>query len=215
MDSRILTLVSQALKFYNQEVNEFALDVWGQSLGRFSYEQVKHAFNVYIQTSEHGRFAPKPADIVLTITGGNADTARMAWSKVERAIKSYGPYKSIVFNDPLIHKTIYDLGGWVKICGTGEKEFPFLALDFQNRYKGYMNRGVMPEYPNRVVGMEEGSRRDYGLKWQHALEIVGSEEECLKVFNSGVKPDDVLSLTSNKPISQVIGAMLKIENKEI
>lgn len=211
MDVRILGLVSQALKFYNQEVNEFSLDVWGQSLGRFSYEQVKHALNVYIQTSEHGRFAPKPADIVLIITGGNADVAAVAWSNVSRAIKSYGPYRTMIFSDPLIHRVIYDLGGWTTVCGTSEKDFPFLAIDFKNRYKGYMNRGVIPKYPNRLVGIEENSRREYGLSWQGALEIVGDKNECLLVFNGGVKPDDVLALDNTRSVSSVA---LMITNKE-
>lgn len=211
MDSRIIDVVSQTLKFYNQEINPFALEVWSETLKRFTYDQVKHAFNVYIQTSEHGRFCPKPADITLIITGGNADVARMSWSVVERAIKSKGPYRTLIFNDPIIHRVIYDLGGWVKVCGTSEKDFPFLAIDFQNRYKGYMNRGVIPEYPNRLVGIEESSRSDYGLKWQDALEIIGDEKECLVVFKNGKKPDDALALTNNRSVSDVANMLIDMK----
>jgi hypothetical protein len=36
-----------------------------------------------------------------------------------------GAYQSVVFDDPLIHLVLEDLGGWIKICSTLIKDLIF------------------------------------------------------------------------------------------
>ena len=128
---QVIDIISNSLSIYNETLTKQSAGVWLASLMRFDIGDIKHAFNVYIQTSERGHFSPKPSDIVNTITGGNADVAKVAWSLVERSIRSIGGDRTVIFQDPLIHKVIYDLGGWAKVCGLEtEKDLSFLSHDF-------------------------------------------------------------------------------------
>lgn len=206
---QIIDLVSNSLSIYNETLTEQSGNVWLASLMRFDIHEIKHAFNIYIQTSERGHFSPKPSDIVNTITGGNADVAKVAWSLVERAIRSIGGDRTVIFQDPLIHKVIYDLGGWVKVCSLEtEKDLSFLSHDFENRYRGYMNRGVIPKYPNRLVGRAENSLREHGLDWRSQLDLVGGFEECLAVFKGGVKPEKISELAYNQNAGSLARAFI-------
>lgn len=219
MDSRIIQLVAQVLKFYEKPLNEFSIEVWNESLKRFSYEQVKSAFNIYVQTSKNGRFAPMPSDIANIITGGSEDIAYRAWSSVERAIKSIGSYRTVIFNDPIIHRVIYDLGGWIKIAETETaKEMGHLSYTFMVRYRGYMDRGTLPEYPRKLSGREEQSLIAYGRDWRNALELVGDLQSCLDVYNKGTNGDKLLSMGSTSAQSQLIentaSALIEDKNNE-
>lgn len=210
---QIIDLVSNSLSIYNEKLTEQSAGVWLVSLTRFDISDIKHAFNVYIQTSERGHFSPKPSDIVNTITGGNADVAKVAWSLVERSIRSIGGDRTVIFQDPLIHKVVYDLGGWAKVCSIEtERDLSFLSNDFENRYRGYMNRGVLPKYPNRLVGRAENSLREHGIDWRSQLEIVGSIDECKAVFKGGVKPEMISELAYNQNAGNLARAF--IENRE-
>lgn len=207
---KIIEVVSAALSIYNDSVTEQSARIWINALERFDVDDIQRAFSLYVQTSDNGHFSPKPADIIRTISGTNTDRAKEAWSKVERAVKTYGHYRTVIFSDPIIHRVIYDLGGWVKICMINdEKELHFLGIDFEKRYSGYMNRGKIPVFPNRLVGQEEYSRREYGLDWRDSLEIVGDLEDCKKVFNLGVKPDEVLALDGKKDIQSIAVDVVK------
>lgn len=210
---QIIDLVSNSLSIYNETLTEQSAGVWLASLMRFDIGEIKHAFNIYIQTSERGHFSPKPSDIVNTITGGNADVAKVAWSLVERSIRSISGDRTVVFQDPLIHKVVYDLGGWVKVCSIEtEKDLSYLAHDFENRYRGYMNRGTIPKYPNRLVGRAENSLREHGLDWRSQLDLVGGVDECLAVFKGGVKPDAISELAFNQSAGSLARAF--IANKD-
>lgn len=212
---QVIDIISNSLSIYNETLTKQSAGVWLASLMRFDIGDIKHAFNVYIQTSERGHFSPKPSDIVNTITGGNADVAKVAWSLVERSIRSIGGDRTVIFQDPLIHKVIYDLGGWAKVCGIEtERDLSFFANDFENRYKGYMNRGVLPKYPNRLVGRAENSLRDHGLDWRSQLDLVGGLDECIAVFNGGVKPESISELAYNQSAGSLARAFVANKAKQ-
>ena len=207
---KIIEIVSTALSIYNDSVTEQSAKVWLASLERFNIEDIQRAFNLYVQTAENGHFSPKPADIIRLVSGTNVDRAKTAWSMVERAVKSIGHYRTVIFPDPIIHRVIYDLGGWVKVCSVqDDKELHFLGLDFEKRYAGYMNRGKLPVYPSRLVGAEESSKESYGYKWTDSLSLAGSEEACLVVFKGGVKPSDFEALAHQGEVSAMIENSIK------
>lgn len=212
--SEIISLVSNSLSIYNETLTKQSMHVWLTSLMRFDIRDIRHAFNVYIQTSERGHFSPKPSDIVNTITGGNSDVAKVAWSVVERSIRSIGGDLTVIFQDPIIHRVIYDLGGWAKMCSTEtERDMSFLANDFENRYRGYMNRGVIPKYPNRLIGRAENSLRAYGHDWRSQLEIIGDLEKCQAVYRGGVQPEAISELAYSPNFGSLAKAFIEKQDE--
>ncbi len=112
--------------FYSRDLSTFAGQVWWQSCERFDFEQVTKAFSAHLMDAEHGRFLPKPADLVRVLQGTRTDRSLMAWAKVLDAIQRVGAYASVCFDDGLIHAAIEDMGGWVALCRCTNDDLPFL-----------------------------------------------------------------------------------------
>ena len=99
------------MSFYRQEVSDFALDVWWSALKIYDLRAISEAFGKHVANPDNGQFPPKPADIVRMLQGSSQDSALVAWSKVDKAVRSIGLYETVVFDDPIIHRVIMDMGG--------------------------------------------------------------------------------------------------------
>lgn len=164
-------LVANVYGFYRIECTPFALSVWWEACKPFDFVSVKGAFNRHAVNPDNGQFLPKPADIVKLIGGGSLDGALIAWSKVEKAIRTIGPYQTVVFDDPIIHKVISDMGGWIKFGDFTEEELPFKAKEFENRYRGYRTRGAVENVPTKLIGLTDADRIAKGLDEVEAVEV--------------------------------------------
>ena len=81
---------------------------------------------------------PSPAEWVKAIDGDAASKSLVAWTEIITAIRQVGHYESVVFADPLIHRVINDMGGWIFLCQQSERELVFLQKEFERRYRNYM-----------------------------------------------------------------------------
>ncbi len=177
-------LVSDVHAFYRQQCSTFALAVWWEACKHFDASAVKDAFNRHAVNPDNGQFLPKPADIVKLIGGGTQDAALVAWSKVDKAVRSVGSYRSVVFDDPLIHAVISDMGGWGLLCNVDDKEWPFKAKEFENRYRGYRTRGRLETWPQKLIGTAEAHNTSKGYVAAPPL-MIGDAVACEKVYRGG------------------------------
>ncbi len=145
-------LIRDAMAFYRQDVSPFALGVWWQACESFDFEQVAKAITAHAMDPERGQFPPKPADLVRQLSGTATDRAMIAWGKVHDAMGRVGAYSDVVFDDPVIHATVDDLGGWVKMCRTELSELSYLQHRFTESYRAYAGRGALSDYPRRLTG---------------------------------------------------------------
>ena len=196
-----------ALAFWGQSLSEFSLNVWWEAMRRFDFVAVKQAISRHAMNPDDGHFAPKPSDVIKMLSGRTVDSAQVAWSRVDWAVRRVGPGRSVVFDDPLIHRVLSDMGGWVLLGYVKNDEWPFKSNEFQNRYRGYSMRGEIPKYPPVLTGIHEAENRANGFKVEPPT-MVGDSETALKVLNGG----------SNEPLLQVTRFdqpyFLKIENEE-
>ena len=170
--------------FYRQEFNPLILSVWWSALKTYDEAAVADALSRHTVDPDKGQFCPRPADVVRLIQGGKLDASMLAWSKVERAIRSVGRYSSVVFDDPIIHAVVYDMGGWVKLCEITEDELPFRAKEFETRYAGYRTRGRLETYPKHLTGEAEGHNRAGGYRVDPPV-MIGDHRACQIVFQGG------------------------------
>ena len=172
------------MSFYGRDLSEFAMDVWWSALSRYDMTAVMQAFNRWLMNPDHGQFPPKPADVLKMLGGGTQDQALVAWSKVDRAARSVGTYSSVVFDDPLIHRVISEMGGWVGIGQKSEDDGPFVAKEFENRYRGYAMRSEAPEYPPVLIGIAEAYNGSKGFK-SDPPRLIGNAERARSVMLGG------------------------------
>ena len=177
-------VLAQVHAYYRQELSPWALAVWWDALKGYDLVAIRDALGRHAVNPDTGQFCPKVADVVKMMQGTSLDGALQAWSKVVQAIRRAGPWKSVVFDDPLIHRVIEEMGGWAKLNAVTEDELPFRAKEFENRYRGYSARSLRPEYPAVMIGLAEASNASKGLKVEPPL-LIGDTKKAQLVMERG------------------------------
>jgi len=170
--------------FYGRSVSSFALDVWWTALKGHDLTAIVDAFNRHLANPDAGQFPPKPADIIRMLRGSTQDSALRAWAKVDQAVRCVGIYADVVFDDALIHRVIQDMGGWIALGDKGEDEWPFVAKEFENRYRGFRSRNEYPEYPASLIGIVTAYNNRKGFKTDPPV-LIGSEQLARQVLCGG------------------------------
>lgn len=189
---------------YEKPLNPVLLDIWFRALEGYPLDEVSAAFSRHVTDPDHGQFPPKPADIVRAIEGGGDGRALAAWTKVDKAIRHVGGWRSVCFDDPRIHACIDAMGGWIKLCGTLIDELPYRQQEFAKRYRALLLiQGL--DYPGYLIGRAEDSNAQAGFPVEPPL-LLGNPERAAKVLLQGNGCDDKPRL---KPVGQITHALSK------
>jgi hypothetical protein len=170
--------------FYGKDASTFALSVWWEAMLPYDFDAVKDALNRHCVNPDTGQFMPKPADVAKMLSGSTVDSAMVAWSKVDRAIREVGTYRSIAFDDPLIHRVLTDMGGWVQIGAKSGDEWPFVRNEFVTRYRGYRMRSEIPVCVPVLIGICEATNNRAGFASDSPV-LVGNPSRALEVMRCG------------------------------
>ena len=172
-------------ELYGKTVSEGALSLWWEALKRFDIEQVEKAIRQCIESPEGGQFMPKPADLIKRLEGTATDRSLIAWGKVFGAMSSVGAYRSVAFDDGLIHAAVQDCGGWVKLCRSETDELPFVQRRFCDAYRAYSQRPEFP-YPAVLVGESEQQNMALGRAVKvPPPTLIGDESKAKAIALSG------------------------------
>jgi len=177
-------LISDVHAFYQRDISTFSLNVWWESMKIYSVDAVSQALNRHCMNPDSGQFMPKPADVVKMLQGSTQDAALAAWAKVDSAVRRVGTYVDVVFDDPIIHRVIYDMGGWIALGTKNESDWPFVAKEFENRYRGFRSRSETPEYPGKMVGIAGAHNEKEGYKLTSPT-LIGDRHKAEQVIMGG------------------------------
>lgn len=158
--------------------------VYWQALKRFEFAEVRRAFSMHAQDTDVGQYWPKIGDVLRQLEGRSETNALRAWTKVEQAIRRVGGYQDVVFDDPIIHAVISDMGGWVSLCSVTEDELPFRAREFMQRYRGYLATRRVADYPARLTGIANAHNARHGFRQQPPV-LLGDPELAQRVLEQG------------------------------
>lgn len=168
---------------YDKYPTDGAIDISFQALCRFEIGDIRVALTAHMNDPEGGRFPPRPADVVRQIEGDSESRALSAWSKVERAISSAGPWATVAFDDAIIHMVIEEMAGWPKMCEVTDKEMPFLRNEFSKRYQGFITRRPQA-YQSKLVGLQEIHNGD-SAEFPPVLKLIGNPDKAKQVMAGG------------------------------
>ena len=177
-------MVGAITELYGRAASEFAITIWWGALRQHDLAAVRQAFDRHVRNPDTGQFAPKPADLIRMMGGTTQDSALVAWSKVDRALRVVGPYRSVVFDDPLIHRVLVEMGGWVSLGAKTEHEWPFVGKEFETRYRGYRMRNERPDYTPVLVGMSEAQNQRAGFGVEPPM-MIGDQALAARVMAGG------------------------------
>lgn len=184
--SRFAACLLAASELYGKPIGEAVASVWWDALARFDIAAVESAFRRHFANPDSGQFLPKPADIVRLIEGTTVDVAQVAWSKVDKAIRTVGPYASVTFDDPITMRVLQDMGGWVALSQKTEDDWPFVANEFRTRYGGYRSRAMPVEHLRRLPGIAEMANAARGLEYADVV-LLGDPIAAKAVADGGLE----------------------------
>lgn len=169
---------------YGKDLSQPVMDLWWQAMKPFDLPAFKDAMTRHALDPDRGQFLPKPADVVRLVHGGTQDGALVAWAKVDRAVRAVGTYASVVFDDPIVHAVVVDMGGWIGLGQKTEQDWPFVGKEFETRYRGYRVRGSAGEYPRVLIGMADADNARQGFKLSEPV-LIGNPEAAQRVALGG------------------------------
>ena len=133
---RFATLLTGIADYYGKELSNGVIALYWQGLQHIDIEAVEKALWEHTQNPDAGQYMPKIADVVRALQGRTQDQASLAWAKVDAAVRRVGSYADVVFDDPLIHRVVAEMGGWIWFGKQTDKEWPFIAQRFETIYRG-------------------------------------------------------------------------------
>lgn len=91
-DVEFASIVAKTWRFYGKEITAEVCQDWFELLADFEISDIKAAFRKHLADSEHGRFLPKPADIirflpVRSLDDDNRPGTDEAWGMLLRLIQ--------------------------------------------------------------------------------------------------------------------------------
>lgn len=198
---RFAGLMTGMSDYYRQEISKEVLSIYFKALRQFEFEDVVRATEAHMLNPDTaGSFMPKVNELAKMIQGSTTDQSALAWSKAEGAVVRVGPYQDVAFDDPIIHRVIADLGGWLWLCAQDDKAWPFIGNDFKTRYKGYRMRGETPEYQPVLIGAANAHNGIEAPAFRFKPVLIGDQEKCAQVMKSG----STAPLISMKPAADSV-----------
>lgn len=163
------------------------------ALQDYSLDDIRVAISRHMADSDKGAFCPRPADVIRWIDGTTEDRGSTAWVAVRKAMGSAGAYRSVIFDDPFIHCAIEALGGWPAVCHGKSDALPFLEKDFLRHYRAAVVQHRA--HPPVLYGLLE---RDNGDARDRVPMLLGPEEACRLVFETGREADRIAALEQHR-----------------
>ena len=180
---KFVNLMASVAELYREKLSIQRLEIYWRCLQQYSFELIQKALDAHAVNPDNGQFMPKPADIVRYLAGNSISQVLQAWTNVKRAIREVGCYSSIVFDDPLIHIIILEMGGWIQLCKIHDKDMPFKQHEFEKRYCRYLQ--VKPtDFPKQLIGITNQINQQNGFSLEPPI-LFGNYKQALIVYEQG------------------------------
>lgn len=178
------------------------LAMYYEALSHVDIGDVKAAISVHVRDTDEGKFLPKPSDILRGMQGNKATLAESAWTKVDKAVRTVGPYESVCFDDPLINSVLSDMGSWPNLVNTSGEEYPFKHNEFVKRYSG-MITNPPDSHPKRLIGLTENNNVSEGFK-APPPKLIGDKSKAIAVYQAGDNSNRIGISTLPNNLSDII-----------
>lgn len=213
--SKFAELIAGIGEIYSTRFTSAAIEIYWQLLEAFRLEDVRAAIYCHMQNPDVGKFLPKPADIIMAIEGSSQNQALSAWSKTTYGMRVVGGYSSVAFDDALIHAVIKSMSSWINLCDAEEKQMPFIAKEFQDRYRGYILKKPA-SYPKYLPGRFELKNSAFGYACPSPV-LIGNVLKAKEVIVTGISiPLWEISTEETEQISlKKLARVCLDKNKEI
>lgn len=201
-----LEMLVGVAEYYERQLTETTIKIYWHGLQKHDLSAVKRAFFNHTQKPENGQFMPKVADINAMLEGTSIDGAYIAWTKVDEAVRRAGVWSDVAFDDPIIHRVIMEMGGWIHLCGKKENEWPFIAKEFETRYRGYHIKRVAVEHPAILIGLAGAENRKNNQRVDPPI-LIGDAVKAQYVISCGRDLMRIEMKPASAQMVELVGAL--------
>lgn len=121
---------------YNRKLSSLLLHTYWNCLKKYPYAVFEATLWDFLKNPDYAKKNfPSPADWIKAIEGDTESKSLAAWTEIMSSIRYVGHYESVQFTDPLIHRVIRDMGGWIYLCQQSERDLIFAQKEFERRYR--------------------------------------------------------------------------------
>lgn len=170
--------MSLIAELFDKKPSDNMMNLYYTVLQDLSDEEFKQAINTIARTNKYNCM-PKPAEILEQVHGTANDATLNAWAYVHSAIGQVGAYKSPIFEDGAIARTIEHLGGWASLCDTHTDDLKWVQKEFEKFYPVFKKRGGPDNV--KLLGLAESHNI------QNRLENFDEEKIYIGTVNSSLK----------------------------
>lgn len=179
---KFLQILTGLAENYGQTVTTTGIGLRFSALRAYRIEEIERAA-ISLLTSRKYTSMPTVADFLEHLGGGSAeDKAEVEAGKVLDAIRSYGAYRSVVFDDPVTMAVISRaFGGWVKLCvELSDREEKFFRKDFAKAYGSFSRQGIREG--GVLLGLAERENASRGLEYKEKPKLIGNPSKASQVM---------------------------------
>ena len=174
---KIMTSLNELYGDPSKQTSDLKMELYFNALKDLSIEQLNDAVNILCQTKTM-RTWPLPAEIRQAVEGNPQDKAQLAFDKLLLAVRSIGPYQTVIFDDPAIHAYIMSYGGWAEICDKTTEDWKYMRNDFVRGYSGYSRQAAT--VPLQLTCIHDAVNRCKGIDHRIPPAIIGNEAKALE-----------------------------------
>lgn len=151
---RFCFLMAALGEAFSQEASPQKVEIYYQALSDLDIVTIEKSVWQVINTRATASF-PKVAEIREALRVDAEDTAILALDKFERAVREIGPYESVIFDDPVIHRVVDSFdGGWTGLCNMTGEEWIWAKKDWLKLYKA-LATDTKRRTPVKLIGLIE------------------------------------------------------------
>ena len=183
-----------------KNISKNRMKTYFEALKGFSIEQIEEAgYKLLLETD----FFPTIRMFRDAIIGDIETNAEIAYNKLIKARREEGSYKTVIFDDPIIHRIIDVLGGWIRVCEMNYEDEKFTAFkkNFLEMYKKYSEAKDKYdyEYPTKLIGRQELENSNSGFdEFIGDAVYIGTAKSAMKWFMICGDKEQVKSFAINQ-----------------
>lgn len=188
---------------YDKELSEFVIGLYYEALKELTEEQFKAGVNKIIKNRVYSKF-PQPGEIIQSSIG-NMENNKICYAEdnLRKAVKNYGAYYSVIFDDPVIHIMLENhFGSWIKFCRLEAEEMEsFFKFEFEDLYKAYSSQKRM-SIKTKMAGIHDARNEgQFDKEIARYDRYIGDKEKALEWVK--VYENRVLENSANRKIIQI------------
>ena len=157
---RFSALMAAMGEVFGGDITQQKIEIYDRALSDIPIDKLESAVWQIIKTRKTASF-PKVGEIREAISGDVEDIAQYALRKLEAAMARVGAYRTVIFDDPIIHSVVERFEcGWPGICQMPLDEWKWGKKDFLNMYAHHSKD--IPETIRPLEGLHDINNRNNG-----------------------------------------------------